>query len=83
MRHVPHQQERSIVALDPTLDDARRVRRLQSARHGEDCVRVAGTQEQLRCLPRPELAAVPDRVGSHAAGCCLEGQVLGRSATRP
>lgn len=82
MRHMPHQQGRPIVALKPAPYDGRGVGRLQSARHREDGVGVAGEPEQLGGLSRPELATVQHDIRSHATGRDRGGQARGRSPTR-
>ena len=72
VRHVADEQHAACLTFELIAHPRCWVVRQQAPHHSHRRERITGFPEQLRRLSRPQLAAVPDDIGLHAAlGHCL------------
>src|SRR5678815_5281772 len=76
IRHVSHNQNSSVLAREASAYPLWRIVREQAPLGGEWRQWIADLPEDLRCLARPKLSAVPDRVRLDAARHGVVGKFL-------
>ena len=81
-RHVADEHDFTLLAGQQILDQPWRVAGLQPFDGAEFGQRITQAQKRFGCLPRPQLAAVPDRHWLCAPRGCLGGEALGMLASR-